>query len=267
MGIKHAKQSGLPADDGISSHVQPTDWYADHDLSAIDITDIPTAETDTALVLHPDGAGGVEWGADATGGGGSTGWRYPVQDKQASNNNTSSQNVTMNSTPTNGNLLIIVTESEGAANVSSITQTNVTWTKVAESTASTTPHCEVWKGVVAASAGTSVTVAWGSSTYCCFHVSEWSGVTGTLDQSAVLTTQANQYLPIITPTSQTALVISGGAQSTYGSDFGAIACPVLLKFAGATMASAFGFPGTTAIGGAWPNSHGGTFSGVTVSLT
>ena len=29
-----------------------------------EITDIPTAETDTTLVLKPDGAGGVEWGAD-----------------------------------------------------------------------------------------------------------------------------------------------------------------------------------------------------------
>lgn len=35
-----------------------------------EITDLPTSETDTDLVLHPDGAGGVEWGADATGGGG-----------------------------------------------------------------------------------------------------------------------------------------------------------------------------------------------------
>ncbi len=35
-----------------------------------EITDLPTAETTTALVLHPDGAGGVEWGTDATGGGG-----------------------------------------------------------------------------------------------------------------------------------------------------------------------------------------------------
>jgi len=30
MAIKHAKQSGLPADDGSSSHVRPVDWYADH---------------------------------------------------------------------------------------------------------------------------------------------------------------------------------------------------------------------------------------------
>lgn len=30
MPIKHAKTSGLPADEGNSAHVEPTDWYADH---------------------------------------------------------------------------------------------------------------------------------------------------------------------------------------------------------------------------------------------
>jgi hypothetical protein len=47
------------------------DVDTDYGASAItDIVNVPTAETDTALVLHPDGAGGVEWGPDATGGGG-----------------------------------------------------------------------------------------------------------------------------------------------------------------------------------------------------
>lgn len=35
-----------------------------------DILDLPTAETDTALVLAPDGAGGVEFRAETGGGGG-----------------------------------------------------------------------------------------------------------------------------------------------------------------------------------------------------
>lgn len=35
-----------------------------------EILDIPTAETDDTLVLAPDGAGGVEWRAEAGGGGG-----------------------------------------------------------------------------------------------------------------------------------------------------------------------------------------------------
>lgn len=39
-------------------------------IGGLVIEDFDTAETDTTLVLHPDGAGGVEWGVDATGGGG-----------------------------------------------------------------------------------------------------------------------------------------------------------------------------------------------------
>lgn len=30
MPIRHAKQSGLPPDEGNPAHVEPTDWYADH---------------------------------------------------------------------------------------------------------------------------------------------------------------------------------------------------------------------------------------------
>lgn len=36
MAIKHAKQSGLPSDDGSSAHVRPSDWYADHTGSVDD---------------------------------------------------------------------------------------------------------------------------------------------------------------------------------------------------------------------------------------
>lgn len=35
MSVKHAKQSGLPADGGDTSVVQPSDWYADHDLGGV----------------------------------------------------------------------------------------------------------------------------------------------------------------------------------------------------------------------------------------
>lgn len=46
---------------------------ASHEQSGADeleIASLATSETDTALVLKPDGTGGVAWGADATGGGG-----------------------------------------------------------------------------------------------------------------------------------------------------------------------------------------------------
>jgi len=53
--IKHLKQTGLPADEGDTSVVQPTDWYADHD---IDTTGVPAGD-----VLTADGAGDAAWAA------------------------------------------------------------------------------------------------------------------------------------------------------------------------------------------------------------
>jgi hypothetical protein len=212
--------------------------------------------------------------APSGGGGGSTGARYPVQDAAAASGSASSQGVTLGATPTTGNHLLLVSESEGGTNISSISQTNVTWTKLAESTASTAPHCEIWIGVAAASAGTGITVNYSGETYCGFTVSEWSGLTGTLDQSAVSTNVSNQYIPTITPTDVTALVIAGGSQSTFGADFGPVSGPGLMKFPSnvtgsnsTAYAAAFGFLGTSPVIGFFSNGHGGTFSGVTVSIT
>lgn len=45
MTILHAKQTGLPADDGNTSHVQPSDWYADHVVKSIAQNVTTTAPT------------------------------------------------------------------------------------------------------------------------------------------------------------------------------------------------------------------------------
>lgn len=55
--------------------------HKDGGADEVEIADLPTAETDTALVLHPDGTGGVAWGTDATGGGG--GGTITVQEADA----------------------------------------------------------------------------------------------------------------------------------------------------------------------------------------
>lgn len=57
----------------------PTAHAASHELGGSDeilLENMATAETDTTLVPHPDGAGGVTWGADmgSGGGGGSGAW-------------------------------------------------------------------------------------------------------------------------------------------------------------------------------------------------
>lgn len=201
------------------------------------------------------------------------GGRYPVQEKAVASASTNSQAGTLGATPTQGNVIILMSESEGSTNITSITQTNVTWTKVAESTASTAPHCEIWKGVVGASPGTSITVAYSGTAFCGWTAMEWSGIDGTLDQSAVATNVSQgSYIPTITPTVSDALVISGGAETTWGGDFSTFIGPHLLPCAtrvggDTNYAVAWGFPGLNAVVGKWPNGHGGTSSFVTVSLT
>lgn len=52
-GIKHAKQSGLPADGGDTSVVQPTDWYAEHTGGLQSATVTLTSAEILALVETP----------------------------------------------------------------------------------------------------------------------------------------------------------------------------------------------------------------------
>lgn len=57
MSILHAKQTGLPADDGNTSHVQPSDWYADHTVTLPTmpgpLVQVKTGTTSTTLPLTP----------------------------------------------------------------------------------------------------------------------------------------------------------------------------------------------------------------------
>jgi len=205
------------------------------------------------------------------GGGGGTGGRYPVQEKLGGHSNVNSLAASFDTAPTDGNIIIMTIESEGTTNVTSIVQTNVTWTKLAESTASTAPHSEIWKGVVAAGAGTLCTVNWSGTAQCGWFASEWSGLAGTLDQSASVTNVASQYIPIITPTDAAALVVTGAAFSTFGGNFDVFSGPLLSRFTASalvaqTHGTAWGFPGIQSMYGLLVNPRSGTFSGVTISI-
>jgi len=60
VGIKHTFVS--TKDQGTDNTlVSKNEWNDDHDLSGVDILDIPTTESGTGLVLAPDGSGGVEF--------------------------------------------------------------------------------------------------------------------------------------------------------------------------------------------------------------
>ncbi len=110
----------------------------------------------------------------------------------------SSISVTTTSTPTSGNVLIAVigtsrTTSGSVRTVSSISETNVAWSKQAsESYSTATPEVdvEIWLGVVSASASTTVTINLsGSPNGAVADICEYSGIATSsyLDQTAVNT--------------------------------------------------------------------------------
>lgn len=137
------------------------EWVAAAPTGAADITDLPTAETDTSLVLHPDGAGGVEWGADDTGGGG--GFEQIGMTNVASNAaNTTNIGVTI-SAPTPGNTLVVLVKSDGR-DQTGISCTNVTFTSRYNNNGNS-QYVRVYTGVVGTSPGTTVTITHGSSNW------------------------------------------------------------------------------------------------------
>lgn len=63
----------------VAEPFHPEDHAARHEAGGADeltFENLATAETDTALVPHPDGTGGIAWGTDEGGGGGSGGGAY-----------------------------------------------------------------------------------------------------------------------------------------------------------------------------------------------
>lgn len=86
MGITHA--TAAPGSDSGDGKISHNAWDEAHDISTLEITDIPTAEDDTALVLAPDGTGGVEFRAEA-GVSGLT-WVLDVDDPLTANTNLTS---------------------------------------------------------------------------------------------------------------------------------------------------------------------------------
>lgn len=229
---------------------------------------------DAGAVTGPLGTGGV--------GGSAPAGKLPVQVKSAAETaNDDSLAVTMDSGPTNGNLLIAVISIIGTTNVSSLTQTNVVWTQLAETADSTSPKCEIWKGVVGASAGTGITVAFSANTNDkSIVVSEWNGITGTLDQSAsrVAQTQGTlaagaQSTPAILPTNVNALVIAGFASTNGTTRYGTLGMtafePVALNVGSIAgyQWSGYAFPGTTPIMATCAGHTIGNYSSLIVSLT
>lgn len=199
----------------------------------------------------------------------------------ASNTQTSSSDtlsVTI-SAAADGNVLIACIIGIGTANVSSISSTNTTWTNLATSTAGTSPKAEIWKGVVSGGvSGTTVTITYSASNSDrAAVISEWDGITGTLDQAAVRTnvtpTSQVAYSGAILPTNASALVVACFAttngSSPYRSATGLNAFEPLVLHTGnlgGYMGAFYGFPGTVPLVVA-ASFTTGSYSSAIVSVT
>jgi hypothetical protein len=92
--------------------------------------------------------------------------------------------------PTSGNFLAGCFMNRAATTITSISQTNVTWTFVARAQSSNTTS-EVWWGVASGTGGTSVTITWAAGTNIAHQISEFSGVDTSSPVDGTATTNTN----------------------------------------------------------------------------
>jgi len=226
--------------------------------------------------------GAPAWAAPAGGGGGPAGV-LPIQSVATAGGGGATTIVVTIAAASSGNTLIACIAGGTATTVSSIASTNTTWSLVARSTASGTPHVDIWKGLVAGgSSGTTVTATYSSSTAeRAIIVSEWpSSITGTLDQTAQVTTFASTatygriHTPAILPTDQDALVVAcatttdGSVRFAWASDMIAFDAMIAnTSTVQAFMGAWYCFPGTVPVSLNAFGPTAGNFSAVIASMT
>jgi hypothetical protein len=160
--------------------------------SGITVQDEGSTLSTSATTLNFVGSGVTATGTGATKtitvSGGGTSTPTFVQGKGSAALNTTNPTLTLDSTPTNGNRILLGLNLVGRASTG-VTQTNVTWTKVfGTSTSAGGSRYEVWCGVVAASAGTTITVSTGSSNFASLVAIE---ITDALTPTAGTSVDAN----------------------------------------------------------------------------
>ena len=231
------------------------------------------------LTIDSGEATGLKW---AAGGGGSIiAGKKPIQDKATgAGASASTRAITLDATPTNGNTLIaVIAVEDGTKSVSSISESNVSWSKIAGTTPGTTPVVEIWAGAVSGSASTSITINFSGATYNGAVVSEWNGITGTVvDTSTIvgLVSGSNPsgyvFSPTLVNTSADALVIGGSTTSnngTYKRVFGNVCQFRSVLNTGSSVTCAYAFPGGSPVNWVAEQIWGGasTLSGILVSIT
>lgn len=242
--------------------------------------------TGTRLAKGSDGqvltlASGLPSWAAAGGGSGISG-KLPVATGSATQTSSASTLAVTITAASSGNILIACISGIGTANVSSIASTNTTWTNLHTSTAGTSPKAEIWKGVVSGgSSGTTVTITFSANNSDrAAIVSEWNGITGTLDQSSMRAGQGTNgnwgrhSAPAILPTNANALVVGMAACTNgtvkYSSTPMMVGFEPFLLDTGSIigyMAGFYAFPGTTPIGLNVTGPTSGNYSTCLVSIT
>lgn len=111
-----------------------------------------------------------------------------VQSKTAANAVATTISVTLDSTPTDGNFLVLFVGDLGATanRVTSISQTGATWVRAVQATNALGSQGEIWYAENIASASTSITVNLAASLAAGCVVAEYSGIAiaSTLDKTA-----------------------------------------------------------------------------------
>jgi hypothetical protein len=138
----------------------------------------PSGSNGAVGATGPTGVAGATGATGATGPGASSGTPATLVQHKTPVTIANGATVTLASTPIAGNILIAFTATNLHA-ASSLTQTNVTWTKVAEANQASGNFCMgcVFVGVVAASPGAVITANFAGNNQQYITVFEFSGVT------------------------------------------------------------------------------------------
>lgn len=126
----------------------------------------------------------------------------PVQNV-SSQSNASSLTLTITA-PTEGNVLLLLLGTSGTRTISSVTTTNVTWSALVQETDGGV-RVELWKGVVGASAGTSIAITPSGSGWNSGRVFEYAGITGTLDTYQFTSSTLGTHVSLL-PTTEAVIV-------------------------------------------------------------